>query len=97
MKINKVAILFDDSKTFRIFSKICKKHKIQVMKHISIGLKKDLNIKTQLRLIKQELNTVKNNHLFHLEKKVDFSMKILWTVGVLVFSNLLILLRDVIL
>ena len=50
-----------------------------------------------IALIKQELNTVKNNHLFHLEKKVDFSMKILWTVGVLVFSNLLILLRDIIL
>lgn len=50
-----------------------------------------------IALIKQELNTVKNNHLFHLEKKVDLSMKVLWTVGVLVFSNLLILLRDIIL
>lgn len=50
-----------------------------------------------IALIKQELNTVKNNHLFHLEKKVDLSMKLLWTVGVLVFSNLLILLRDIIL
>jgi beta-lactamase regulating signal transducer with metallopeptidase domain len=50
-----------------------------------------------IALIKQELNTVKNNHLFHLEKKVDLSMKVLWTVGVLVLSNLLILLRDIIL
>jgi hypothetical protein len=41
-----------------------------------------------IALIKQELNTVKNNHLFHLEKKVDLSMKVLWTVGVLVLSNL---------
>jgi beta-lactamase regulating signal transducer with metallopeptidase domain len=50
-----------------------------------------------IALIKQELNTVKNNHLFHLEKKVDLSMKVLWTVGVLVLSNLIILVRDTIL
>jgi len=50
-----------------------------------------------IALIKQELNTVKNNHLFHLEKKVDLSMKVLWTVGILVLSNLIILVRDTIL
>lgn len=50
-----------------------------------------------IALIKQEISVLKNNHLFHLEKKVDLSMKVLWTVGVLVFSNLLILLRDIIL
>ena len=50
-----------------------------------------------IALIKQELNTVKNNHLYHLEKKVDLSMKVLWTVGILVLSNLLILLRDILL
>jgi len=49
-----------------------------------------------IALIKQELNTVKNNHLFHLEKKVDLSMKVLWTVGILVLSNLIILVRDLI-
>ena len=50
-----------------------------------------------IALIKQEISVLKNNHLYHLEKKVDLSMKVLWTVGVLVFSNLLILLRDIIL
>ena len=50
-----------------------------------------------IALIKQELNTVKNNHLYHLEKKIDLSMKVFWTVGILVLSNLLILLRDIIL
>ena len=50
-----------------------------------------------IALIKQELNTVKNNHLFHLEKKVDTINKVLWSVGILVLSNLLILLRDIIL
>ncbi len=50
-----------------------------------------------IALIKQEVNTVKNNHLFHLEKKVDLSMKVLWTVGILVLSNLIILVRDTIL
>ena len=50
-----------------------------------------------IALIKQEISVLKNNHLYHLEKKVDLSMKVLWTVGVLVFSNLIILLRDIIL
>ena len=50
-----------------------------------------------IALIKQEISVLKNNHLYHLEKKVDLSMKVLWTVGVLVFSILLILLRDIIL
>ena len=50
-----------------------------------------------IALIKQEINTVKNNHLFHLEKKVDTISKVLWSVGILVLSNLLILLRDIIL
>jgi|TARA_A100000172_G_scaffold15404_2_gene8093 hypothetical protein len=50
-----------------------------------------------IALIKQEINTVKNNHLFHLEKKVDTINKVLWSVGILVLSNLLILLRDIIL
>ena len=50
-----------------------------------------------IALIKQEISVLKNNHLYHLEKKVDLSMKVLWTVGVLVFSNLLILLREIIL
>lgn len=50
-----------------------------------------------IALIKQELRTVKNNHLYHLEKKVDLNMKVLWTVGILVFSNLIILLRDILL
>tara|TARA_R100000654_G_scaffold11904_2_gene25880 strand:+ start:1436 stop:1630 length:195 start_codon:yes stop_codon:yes gene_type:complete len=50
-----------------------------------------------IALIKQELNTVKNNHLYHLEKKVDTINKVLWSVGILVLSNLLILLRDILL
>jgi len=50
-----------------------------------------------IALIKQEISVLKNNHLYHLEKKVDLSMKVLWTVGVLVLSNLIILVRDTIL
>ena len=40
-----------------------------------------------IALIKQEINTVKNNHLFHLEKKVDTINKVLWSVGILVLSS----------
>ena len=50
-----------------------------------------------IALIKQEISVLKNNHLHHLDLEVKKISKILWSVGILVFSNLLILLRDLIL
>ena len=51
----------------------------------------------EVSLIKKDIDIIKNNHLFHLEQKINQNSKVLWTVGVLVFSNLVILLRDIIL
>ena len=50
-----------------------------------------------IALIKQEISVLKNNHLHHLDLEVKKISKILWSVGILVFSNLIILLRDIIL
>jgi hypothetical protein len=50
-----------------------------------------------IALIKQEISVLKNNHLHHLDLEVKKISKILWSVGILVFSNLIILLRDLIL
>jgi hypothetical protein len=57
--INKIAILFDESRSFDIFSKVCKEMGIEVMKKIPVGIKTNLKLETQLDLIKKELNKFK--------------------------------------
>jgi|TARA_B100000900_G_C20599246_1_gene724802 hypothetical protein len=51
----------------------------------------------EVSLIKKDIDIIKNNHLAHIEKSIAQINKVLWTVGILVFSNLVILLRDIIL
>lgn len=51
----------------------------------------------EVSLIQKDIQIIKTNHLHHIEKSIDRIDKVLWTIGVLVFSNLLILLRDLIL
>ena len=51
----------------------------------------------EVSLIKKDIDIIKNNHLVQLEQKINQNSKVLWTVGVLVFSNLVILLRDILL
>ena len=49
----------------------------------------------EVSLIKKDIDIIKNNHLVHLEQQINQNSKVLWTVGVLVFSNLIILIRDI--
>ena len=51
-------------------------------------------IKGDIKLINQSLDTIKNNHLFHIEKSISTINKVLWTVGLMVFGQLAIVLRD---
>tara|TARA_R100001510_G_scaffold56999_1_gene63753 strand:- start:463 stop:657 length:195 start_codon:yes stop_codon:yes gene_type:complete len=51
----------------------------------------------EVAVIKKDIEIIKTNHLVHLDQKLRSVEKVLWTVGVLVFSNLIILLRDIIL
>ena len=39
----------------------------------------------EVSLIKKDIDIIKNNHLVHLEQKINQNSKVLWTVGVLVF------------
>jgi len=48
----------------------------------------------EVAVIKKDIEIIKTNHLVHLDQKLRSVEKVLWTVGVLVFSNLIILLRD---
>ncbi len=51
-------------------------------------------IKGDIKLIEQSLDTIKNNHLFHIEKSISSINKVLWTVGLMVFGQLAIVLRN---
>ena len=50
-----------------------------------------------IAVIKVTLATLRDNHMAHIEKDVNMLKRTLWAVGFLVLSNLLILLRDLIL
>jgi hypothetical protein len=60
-------------------------------------LEKITKLDKEVSLIQKDIQIIKTNHLRHIEKSIDRIDKVLWTIGVLVFSNLLILLRDLIL
>ena len=51
----------------------------------------------EVAIIKKDIEIIKTNHLVHLDKRLMSVQKVLWTVGILVFSNLIILLRDILL
>ena len=52
-------------------------------------------INGDIKLINQQLYHIKNNHLWHIERDINRINKIVWVVGLMVFSNLLFLCRDI--
>jgi len=51
----------------------------------------------EIALIQKDISVIKNNHLKHIESDIKKINYVLWSVGMLVLSNLLILLRDILL
>lgn len=52
------------------------------------------DIKGELKLIHSRIDTIKNNDLHHIQKSVNSINKVLWTIGVMVFSHFLYALRS---
>ena len=50
----------------------------------------------EIALIQKDIHVIKNNHLRHIETDIKKINYVLWSVGILVLSNLIILLRDII-
>ena len=48
----------------------------------------------EIALIQKDIYVIKNNHLRHIETDIKKINYVLWSVGILVLSNLIILLRD---
>jgi len=56
----------------------------------NIGRKNQLEIlelRGELKLLGQKLDTIKTNDLFHIQKSLDWIHKILWAVGLLVLGQ----------
>ena len=50
-------------------------------------------VRGDINLIKQSVDTIKDNHLVHLEKKVSGINRVLWTVGILIFTQLVLTIK----
>ena len=54
----------------------------------------ELNIEVErlrgdIKLVKQSIETIETNHLVHLDRKVNKINNILWTVGLMIFAQLI--------
>jgi len=47
-----------------------------------------IEIRGELKLLGQKLDTIKSNDIAHLQKSIDGIQKVLWTVGLLVLGHL---------
>ena len=58
----------------------------------------ELNIEVErlrgdIKLIKQSIEVIETNHLVHLDRKVNKINNILWTVGLMIFAQLIITIK----
>ena len=56
---------------------------------MSTDAEKLANLDKEVAVISERLNTIQHNHLKHIESDMNMIKRVLWTVGFLVFSNLL--------
>lgn len=56
---------------------------------MTLDAEKLAKLDKEVAVISERLNTIQNNHLAHIEKDMNTIKKVLWSVGFLVFSNLL--------
>jgi formiminotetrahydrofolate cyclodeaminase len=56
---------------------------------MTLDTEKLAKLDKEVAVISERLNTIQNNHLYHIEKDMNMIKRVLWTVGFLVFSNLL--------
>ena len=51
-------------------------------------------IKGEIKLINQTINVIKDNHLVHLDQKVNTLNRVMWTVGFMVFGQLVTVIKN---
>ena len=53
-------------------------------------------LRGDIKLIKQSIEVIEKNHLVHLDRKVNKINNILWTVGLMIFAQLIITIKTLI-
>ena len=69
------------------------------MEETNVDIKNKLDIvelRGEIKLFRQEVDTVKTNHIWHLQKSIDGINKVLWTVGFMVLAQFLWVIKTVI-
>lgn len=69
------------------------------MEETNVDIKNKLDIvelRGDIKLLRQEVDTVKTNHIWHLQKSIDGINKVLWTVGFMVLAQFLWVIKTVI-
>jgi hypothetical protein len=51
-------------------------------------------VKGDIKLIQQSLHNIETNHLVHLQASIDKTKRILWTVGFMIFGQLVLVLKS---
>ena len=57
----------------------------------NLGRKNELEIREirgDLKLLDQKLDTIKTNDLYHIQKSLDGSQRVMWAVGLMVLGQL---------
>ena len=57
----------------------------------NLGRKNELEIREirgNLKLLDQKLDTIKTNDLYHIQKSLDGSQRVMWAVGLMVLGHL---------
>jgi|11_taG_2_1085331.scaffolds.fasta_scaffold197195_2 hypothetical protein len=54
-------------------------------------------IKGDIRIIQKSIETIEHNHLKHIESDVSSIKKVLWAVGFLLVTQMLIVIRELLL
>ena len=62
-----------------------------------LGRKNELEIielRGDLKLLNQKLDTIKTNDLYHIQKSLDGSQRVMWAVGLMVLGQLGVAVRS---
>ena len=48
-----------------------------------------IELKGELKLVQQKIDTIENNHLAHIQKDIDRISKVLYTIGFMILGQIL--------
>ena len=48
-----------------------------------------IELKGELKLVNQKIDTIENNHLAHIQKDIDRISKVLYTIGFMILGQIL--------